>query len=185
MGAAQDQSVDLLKPQRVQVAAQDHLGFTFVQPALFNQRHQQRAGPADYPAVRLDFLNTIFIHSRAHGRPGADNADSVVFCHCCSFLGCRRDHVDYRCLVLVAQGVGCSGSSGITGNDNNCGSVAEQEIRIAAGVVNNSFRTFRAVGGTGNVAKVKQRVSGADMLNCPGYSHAADTGIKNADHDNL
>ena len=57
-----------------------------------------------------------------------------------------------------------------------------QEFSIAQGIFTYGIRAFGAVWGVGKISVIEKRIARTILLNCPGYSHAADTGIKDADH---
>ena len=102
MGAPQNKRIDLFVPQRSQVLLDDHLGFPTVQPSLFYQGNQQRAGLAVDGACRSGMVEVLVVQPGVDGGPGADHPNIATGTDACRLGNCRLNDINNGVAVVVA-----------------------------------------------------------------------------------
>ncbi len=191
MGAAQNQRVDVVREQRLEVASRDLRGHRIVEPTLFDERHEQRAGlrpdfePGDDPAQRDG------VGIRAHRRFRGDDADAAVAGRGRGAIGARFDHPPDRqrglaviaaitaIVALLALERQCGG--GVAGDHDRLDAAALEKLEIDLRVPPHRGRGLRAVRQPGGVAEIEQALARQAPPQRGGDGQPADTRVENSD----
>jgi len=160
VGAAEDQRVDPMAPERLQVLLRHRLADPAAQPPLLHQRDEERAVPREHRHRWVDPLDGGLIGSAQDGGAGADDPDALVPRGAHRRLRPGPDDADDRHLEVLAQRRQRPGGGGVAGDHDALHAEAQEELDVLQRELHDGRLRFRAVGHAGSVAEVDDGLRG-------------------------
>ena len=155
MRTAEHQGVDIVGQQGLEVFARGEAGNFVIEPALFHQRHQQRAGLRLHTHIGVAAVDGAGISIAVYRGAGGHHADMVGARGGKRRFGAGGDHVEHRHIARHrAHFLAGHGGNGVAGNHQRLHIVLQQKFNDLGGKGFNGGARFHPVRHTGGVAEI-------------------------------
>ncbi len=182
MRATKHQAVDLLRQHRPQVFLRSQARDLVVQPALFHQRHEQRAGLRVHPRRRIERMDATRVGIAVDRGGRADHADASArrLGHGSARAG--LDDVQHRNVPRQpVHHMRRHRRHGVAGNDQHLHVALQQEAGDLLGELLDRGNRLHAVGHARGIAKIDDVLERQALHQRPHDGQPADAGVEHAD----